>query len=267
MVKFAYTRYLYLEDEVRYSLMMSLLERNKEESLFWLYELYFSGFDVFGYLFNLYELLYITKKSILNEMEELHNEWLIDKNKHHIPGTFIINMINYKYSIAKFVKKMYKIKCKDVKKNEKYSNKLIHMKPEEYEKYTTKLYPEKAYKTLAFECKYFIRKNFNTLCEQPITYDIKMYTNNWLYYASAASIWKDRITLYNGRVDDEKKEVIFDNIEDKEKFDDEYDLEPDEQSLETQQKSLGREDDKQFSVNDLIKNYGGFIEHVEEKSS
>jgi hypothetical protein len=88
-----------------------------------------------------------------------------------------------------------------------------------------------------------------------------------LYYASAASIWKDRITLYNGRVDDEKKEVIFDNIEDKEKFDDEYDLEPDEQSLETQQKSLGREDDKQFSVNDLIKNYGGFIEHVEEKSS
>lgn len=267
MDEIAYTRYLYVENEVRYSLMLSLLDRNKEESLFWLYELYFSGFDVFGYLFNLYEFLYITKKDILKEFRDLYNEWLIDKNKHHIPGTFIINMVNYKYSISKFVKKYYKIKCKDVKSNTKYSNKVIYMKSEDSEKYTTKIYPEKAYKTLAFECKYFIRKQMNTLCIKPVKYDREIYTTNWLYYASKARIWSDRITMYNGKIDDEKKEVIFDTIENKEKFDDQYDLEPDEQSLETQQKSLGLDDDVQFSINDLIEKYGGVIEQVNEKSS
>jgi len=266
MVEIAYTRYLYVEDEVCYSLMLALLERNKEESLFWAYELYFSGFKIFDYLFNLYEGLYITKKNILSGLKELHNEWLIDKTKHHIIGTFIINMINYKYSISKFIRKFYKIKCKDVKETKKYSNVIEQMKPEDSNKYVTKTYPEKAYTTLPNECKYYIRKQLNTLCEQPLTYDVKLYTHNWLYYASKTEIWTHRIAMYNGRVDDELKDVIFDSIEDKEKFDDHYDLEPDEQSLETQQKSLGR-DEEQFTVEDLIKNNGGIIECVKEESS
>jgi hypothetical protein len=40
-----FTRYLYIKNEVKISLFTSLLERNEEKSLFWAYELYYSGFE------------------------------------------------------------------------------------------------------------------------------------------------------------------------------------------------------------------------------
>lgn len=40
-----FTRYLYIKNEVKIALLTSLLERNEEKSLFWAYELYYSGFE------------------------------------------------------------------------------------------------------------------------------------------------------------------------------------------------------------------------------
>ena len=40
-----YTRYLYNKNEVRQNLFVSLLESNMEQALFWLFELYYSGFE------------------------------------------------------------------------------------------------------------------------------------------------------------------------------------------------------------------------------
>jgi len=261
-----YTRYLYIENEVRYSLMLSLMERNVDESLFWIYELYFSGYDVFDLLFNLYEILYITRKNILVEMSELRHEWIIDKTRHEIPGIFITNMINYKYSISKFVKKIYKLKCKDIKQTGMvYSNKFLDTNNDVYVKYETMMIPGKVHKTLGTVCKYYIRKELNTLCRQIVDYDPKIYTWNWLYYASFSPLWKERIEKYGGKVDVEKKEVIFESDDEKDKFEALYDLEPDEQSTETQEKSYGKGDEEnreQYTVKDLVSKYGGILEHT-----
>jgi hypothetical protein len=40
-----FTRYLYIKNEVKIALFTSLLERNEEKSLFWAYELYYSGLE------------------------------------------------------------------------------------------------------------------------------------------------------------------------------------------------------------------------------
>ena len=42
---FILTRFLYVKDEVQIALFMSILQKKKEDSLFWAYELYYSGFE------------------------------------------------------------------------------------------------------------------------------------------------------------------------------------------------------------------------------
>jgi hypothetical protein len=54
------TRYLYVKDEVLFSLWKSILLKNIDEALFWGYELYYSGFqeETFVLLMKLYYEFY-----------------------------------------------------------------------------------------------------------------------------------------------------------------------------------------------------------------
>jgi len=53
---FVLTRYLYIKDEVKIALVLCLLEKQREQSLFWAYELYYSGFreELFEFLWIIY---------------------------------------------------------------------------------------------------------------------------------------------------------------------------------------------------------------------
>ena len=42
---FVLTRYLYIKEDVLMSLLISILEKNYDQGLFWASELYFSGFQ------------------------------------------------------------------------------------------------------------------------------------------------------------------------------------------------------------------------------
>jgi len=64
------------------------------------------------------------------------------------------------------------------------------------------------------------------------------YKNNWLYYASFSPIWNNRIREKNGKIDTEKKLVDFED-DDMDTFYDEFGYEPDEQSIETQNRNIG----------------------------
>jgi len=66
-----------------------------------------------------------------------------------------------------------------------------------------------------------------------------IYREKWLYYASFSPLWEKRIKLYNGFINHEKKEVNFLEEEEEEDFYNIFDLEPDEQSLLTREKSIG----------------------------
>ena len=60
--KIIFTRYLYIKQEVEISLILSILEKKEDNSLFWAYELYHSGFieDLFKLFLEIYYNFYAT---------------------------------------------------------------------------------------------------------------------------------------------------------------------------------------------------------------
>lgn len=89
------TRYLYEKSYVEYSLLISLLERDSEKSLFWAYELYFSGFktQVFSLIWKYYYLLYGCFHVRLERyMKKKTEQWLNNKKNYIILGTIVFNM-------------------------------------------------------------------------------------------------------------------------------------------------------------------------------
>ena len=69
------------------------------------------------------------------------------------------------------------------------------------------------------------------------------YRNHWLYYASFSLLWKERIEKYKGIIDSETRHVNFSEVDDLaeellQEFYDLYGLEPDEQRLSVQNKSI-----------------------------
>ena len=66
----------------------------------------------------------------------------------------------------------------------------------------------------------------------------KAYYYNWLYHTSFSPLWRSRILKHNGYIDEINKTILFEEDEDEQTFHDEFGYEPDEQKLETQNKTL-----------------------------
>jgi len=70
------------------------------------------------------------------------------------------------------------------------------------------------------------------------TQDIKTaYYYNWLYYASYSPLWRSRILKCNGVIDVKNRKVEFDD-DDIDDFYDDYGYEPDEQTIEVENKTI-----------------------------
>lgn len=67
----------------------------------------------------------------------------------------------------------------------------------------------------------------------------KCYREEWLYYCSGAPYWNEKIREYCGTVNVETGRVEFESLEKEEIFMEKYWLEPDEQSKEVQDMSIG----------------------------
>jgi hypothetical protein len=76
---FVLTRYLYIKQEVELALLLSLLNKNEESSLFWGYELYYSGFlkELFDLLVKIYYDFYATlNPSFGVYIQKKYNEYI-----------------------------------------------------------------------------------------------------------------------------------------------------------------------------------------------
>ena len=96
------------------------------------------------------------------------------------------------------------------------------------------------YQVLSYVCEYSIDRNdhLSLFYLKRDDYDIKdAYLNNWLYFASFSSIWRERIEKYNGIINHENKMVEF-NEDDFEVFYNNFNYEPDEQTKCVQNKSV-----------------------------
>jgi hypothetical protein len=74
MFDFIFTRYLYEKEEVGYSLILSLLNKKEEESIFWATELYYSGFED-----ELYEFLWIIYQNFYASLNSKFEHYLLKK--------------------------------------------------------------------------------------------------------------------------------------------------------------------------------------------
>ena len=256
-----FTRYLYILDDVKTSLMLSILNRNRDEALFWGYELYYSGYitEVFDLVTNIYNEFY----SILNPNLGMFLTKLkkIQKNSEYLIGTIIYNLIHRKYNISSFVEKYSKTHFNLVYPvcNEHDKKFFIILEEKDIQKYkniecsepSTILRSAAKYNSHSYSAKLFENDYIGVEREELLT----MYRQDWLYYASFSPIWEERIGQFNGTVDHEKKMVCFENDDIEDAFYEKYYYDPDEQPSHVQFKSIGTGAETQWTWNDFYEKY------------
>jgi hypothetical protein len=228
MSELVFTRYLYNKELVLESLENAILQGLYEESLFWAYEIYFSGFEneVFQKCFEIFEIHYPNYKKLEKYLRRKEREWISsceNSKKDEVVAIVLKNMCSRKrdINIEEPIREMYII---------------IH--PYEIEHFRT-LTLKHPWETLPTLCIYKLRTT-RISSEEEIHRNLEILRYQWLFYASAYTpIWKSRVLEYRGEIDILEKTVIFENDDSSEAFYEKYGFEPDEQSLETQKHCLG----------------------------
>ena len=253
-----FTRYLYDKTEVKHSLFLSILQHNIHESLFWGYELYYSGFEEEAFEFITLILNTIYKDScsfIQSYYDEMVEKWNTDNNPIYF-GNLIATLCTKKYDLKQFCKDYLKVE--GVQNEERPKNVLIVELHDDYiNEFKTK-HSNKIYHTLKDNCIYPVHKNINNLfnISRPDYKQVKTnYYDHWLYYASFSPIWEERILQFQGTVNHDTKRVDFINDECMETFYEHFGFEPDEQSAETQEKIIGKENVKQTTIKEFCKEF------------
>lgn len=265
---FGFTRYLYIIDDVKSSLVLALLDHNRDESLFWAYELYFSGFkeDVFSILEQMVDMIYSPLNPALRIfLKKQKQEWVKTK-QYCILGTYIYNIVYRPYDISSFVKYF----CKDSDLSDYIENnhivkKILQCKiyiiveQKDVVKYLT-IHNIKPRTLLKKVVKYPIRTN--TLAIFDHEHGIfshhqlqTFYWYDWLFYSAISPIWADRIVKYNGFIDYIKKTVLFATENDQELFYEAYNYEPDEQPKCIQEMNIGKNNEEQVSWFEFYNKY------------
>jgi hypothetical protein len=122
MVNFQFTRYLYEKDEVKITLLMSLLNKS-DEALFWAYELFYSGFkdELINWIWSIYYDFYYSKnasfeKYLSNKLTKPTDETkATDEFKDKLIALIINNLLIRPFSIDVFIlKKITSTEAKEI---------------------------------------------------------------------------------------------------------------------------------------------------------
>ena len=110
-----FTRYLYLKDEVKLALLVSLLKKS-DDAIFWAYELYYSGFktELFEFIWHIYYVFFATlnpsfEAYLLNKRNEMLKD---DKLVSAIVQDLIIRPFNTDVFFLNIICKTFEIECK-----------------------------------------------------------------------------------------------------------------------------------------------------------
>ena len=291
---FRFSRYLYEVDEVKLSLMMSILDKRRDEALFWAFELFHSGFitELGDLLLSIYDNFYAT----LNPTFEKHvtNQTTITESvlyeiisniitKQHNVDVYMLKIIVEQFEIesstndsdllafASFIledpdtslvittlqnlgvfkltlhapRKLMLVRFMQHKQKQHDTEtgcskkRTLFIKKKTNETYEVDIANARTYKILELVTKYGIDEHnylslFNLKREREDI--VGAYRDYWLGCAARSPVWLSRIHEYGGSVTESGK-VAFNNDELEEDFANKYNLEPDEQKLETQNKT------------------------------
>lgn len=260
-IPFILTRYLYIKEDVYISLVISVFEKDYDQSLFWASELCFSGFqkETIEFIYAIYTTYFESNNPKLKNIMDVG--LLRYDAGIHIAATMLLNLTSKRrnFTLQDFVMKNEKqepienakeketkiIIFSDIQEATKYENYLDNNVLSREVLRKACLYKSCKHLSDVFNCSYKVM-------EQQDLYREHVY--NWLYYASFSPIWEQRIEEYNGVIDDEKKTVSFSD-ENMEEFYELYGYDVDEQSKEVQDKMMHTSLVKQFTNHDLLQKY------------
>jgi hypothetical protein len=228
-MKPVFTRYLYIKNDVIWTLFHRIIWANLEESLFWGYELYYSGFqeETFDLLKFIYNACYkhINHPNIHHFLEKIYSEWKENQNNDWLLATYIANIIYRKHDILGFINKYdaydyereLDITDFPISKNTIYQKKIVyvHYSDKDIQFYKTILPSNdrdvssilnsiKKYVTRsdgAEHCAKLRKCHMTQYIDLPYPrekIDSMLSDEKWLYYASATPIWNQRITAHKG---------------------------------------------------------------------
>jgi hypothetical protein len=259
------TKNLYNKYDVLASLAFAILDKDIEQSIFWVCELFESGWgeEVADYLWTMYEQMFdqnILLGKFLKKMVPRFAEGP------HIVATMARNLADpsRKYSIAKFMNPDpdMDIQYKPFDRTE--SKIFVQYKcRKDVEKY----YPndESRRKNWTQNLKYASRKDlreffgYNEGNEENETESWQLHRDHWLYFASFAPIWKSRIDEHGGLQNHETMDIEFAYATKEDEFYHKYCYDLDEQSIEIQEKVVAfqnKKNEAQFTVEIFIEKYG-----------
>jgi hypothetical protein len=257
------TRYLYNKIDVKQSLLLSLLEHNYDQALFWGYELYYSGFkhDVFIYLSNIYDFIYSFNNPTLREpFRILVDEWKNDNSLECHLGTIIMTLSTRTYDLKYFIRAYFNFidfesidTPSEIYKNKKTHNLIIRLKENDINKYKN-IKIKKTSQYLQIGCKYPIRKELNNLFNF-VKITRKDFENHWLYYCRDTPYWIDKILEFDGAIDYSNKQIVFPNDTLCDKFYDKWNIEPDDQPQYIYDYCIGYPNTLQLSVCEFYNKY------------
>lgn len=101
-----FTRYLYLLDDARLALVGAILGREKEQALFWAYEIYFSGFyeEVLATLWDCYYNFYAVDHSTIEAaISKKQTAAVDDTGRELFISTFVLTMVFRQHNIDVFL--------------------------------------------------------------------------------------------------------------------------------------------------------------------
>jgi hypothetical protein len=257
-----FTRYLYSKEDVMHSLFLSILNKNKDEALFWAYELYYSGFEVDAMNFVLHIFNHIYEKCCPTHFTQFINNqyhsWYENYEKSVVNdtviGTMVWNLLQYDYELTQFLDDYFQIKRNILRRPVSTKRRLrLMMTERDIEKYKTLCgEPNENWLVLRYAYQFTAHKEYNELFKTTNMVFKQEYLEHWLYYASFSPIWMKRLTKYGAVIDHETKSVLFQDEEKEELFYSLYNYETDEQPAEICEKSIGNSNEIQLSIEDFI---------------
>lgn len=256
----ALSRYLYDRYEIKQSLLMSLLQRDKEQALFWVYELYYSGWEecAFTYLLLICNKLYYEIDWLPDYMELQYDLWK-ETPYDEIIGNCVCLLCSLEYSLVEFAKLYFSVEVKKMARS-KSPFKVMDvefMKKEALEQYNTVICEDCPRKTLSSVKGYSSHHEYQELFGHGNKVGKEEY-GSWVIHASKSPLWRKRIEECKGVVDLEKDTVTFQDEEHEELFYNKWDFEINEQSVVIQQQRYVTTEKKikQISLKEFLKLFG-----------
>ena len=100
-----FTRYLYNKEDVKAALFTSIVNKQQQKSLFWAYEIYYSGFEteLFAFLWKIYfDCFYTTNPSFYKYFTKKQIEWNLERTD-TIVAAIIQNLLMRTYTLDVFL--------------------------------------------------------------------------------------------------------------------------------------------------------------------